>query len=75
MGRRRNRLIVPSGGELWPSHNAVFTIALGHAIPEMCQGQIVQRMARDIEVRLVVGAPVTAVQEERARAALSDEFE
>ena len=79
MGRRRNRLIVPSGGELWPSHNAVFTNALGHTIPEMRQGQIVQRTPRDLEVRLVVGAPVAPDQEERARAALgaalSDEFE
>ena len=79
MGRRRNRLIVPSGGELWPSHNAVFTNALGHSIPGMRQGQIVQRTPSDIEVRLVVGAPVTRDQEERARAALrealSDEFE
>ena len=79
MGRRRNRLIVPSGGALWPSHDAVFTNALGNAIPEMRQGQIVQRTPREIEVRLVVGAPVTADQEERARAALgaavSEEFE
>ena len=45
----------------------------------MRQGQIVQRTPREIEVRLVVGAPVTADQEERARAALgaavSEEFE
>ncbi len=79
MGRRRNRLILPSGGELWPAHNTIFTNALGHAIPEMHQGQIVQRTLRDIEVRLVVRAPVTPDQEERARAALrasvSDEFE
>ena len=79
MGRRRNRLILPSGADLWPAHNPIFTDALGHTIPEMRQGQIVQRTPRDIEVRLVVGAPVTPDQEERARAALrtalSDEFE
>jgi phenylacetate-CoA ligase len=79
MGRRRNRLIMPSGGELWPSHNVIFTNALGCAIPELRQGQIVQRTLRDLDVRLVVGAPVTPDQEERARSALraavSDEFE
>ena len=78
LGRARNMLTLPSGGNLWPDFTTVFVYGLKKALPSLRQAQLVQRTPEEIEVRLVVARPVTPKEEERAGKALgkalSDEF-
>ncbi len=66
MGRARNMLVLPSGDVLWPSFPAELVLA---AAP-VRQLQLVQRSPEDIDVRLVMDAPLTPDQERRLGEAL-----
>ena len=66
LGRARNVLIRPDGGHMWP----VFSKILADAVPNLRQAQLVQRRPEEIVARIVVLAPLSAAEEERALKAL-----
>jgi phenylacetate-CoA ligase len=63
MGRERNLLKLPGGGEVWP----YFELAGLAELRALRQWQIVQRSLDDLEVRIVVGRPLDAAEEGAVR--------
>ena len=64
-GRVRNMLRLPDGNSLWPMLGTY-----RDAIPAIRQRQVVQRSLQELELRLVVDRPLTANEEEGAKAEL-----
>jgi phenylacetate-CoA ligase len=67
LGRARNMLVLPSGGEIWPLFNRVLN---ARDFPELRQFQIVQRTVELFELRLAVSRPLGADGEARLEACL-----
>ncbi|MBT8420523.1 MAG: phenylacetate--CoA ligase family protein [Gammaproteobacteria bacterium] len=63
LGRVRNMLVLPTGEKYWPSSGS---LALPNIAP-IKQQQTIQKDSEHIEVRLVVGRPLTREEEEQAR--------
>jgi phenylacetate-CoA ligase len=63
MGRERNLLKLPGGGEVWP----YFELAGLAELRALRQWQIVQRSLADLEVRIVVGRPLDADEQGAVR--------
>ena len=68
MGRKRNMAVLPSGEWMWPSFpgGEIFT-----AVAPVRQFQMIQHTVEEIEVSLVVDAPLSAEQEDRLRSDLN----
>jgi phenylacetate-CoA ligase len=56
LGRERNMLRLPEGGEVWP----YFEMGELEELRALRQWQLVQRSLREVEVRIVVGRPLDA---------------
>ena len=68
VGRQRNRLVLPDGTNVFPyfgEHEDLHAIA-----PDVKQFQFIQHSVEEIEMRLVVPAPLSADQEHRLREVL-----
>lgn len=63
-GRVRNMLLLPSGKKVWPM------LGFYRDTLPIRQRQVIQKSLEDVELRLVVERPLTASEEESARATL-----
>ena len=63
LGRQRNMIMLPDGTSHWP----ITGYEKFHEIAPIKQFQFVQKTRQDIEVKLVVGRPLSASEEERLK--------
>jgi phenylacetate-CoA ligase len=71
LGRRRNTLCMPDGSRRWPTLGPAKLLEIA---PPIRRFKLVQKTLHDIEIRLMVGRPLTGIEIEGLRAHFTDQF-